>query len=100
MKTTPVDAWYAVEWSPMGGMKLTPVREMFERNQMQFMGGECPAELDYRPLWIFPSMEIAEAFRAEARTERRRRREEKGKEDGDGAAKSSDGVSIGSGGSL
>jgi hypothetical protein len=71
MKTTPVDSWYAVEWSPCGAMKLTPVREMHERNQRHFMQQELP-ELDFRPLWMCPSLEEAESLRSAIRAEYRR----------------------------
>jgi hypothetical protein len=75
MITTPVDTWYAVEASPLGGLTLTPVKEMMVRNQRQFLDDDWNAEVDYRPLWMFRSLEQAETFRREAVAERRRRRE-------------------------
>lgn len=67
---TPVDNWWAVESSPHGGMQLTPVREMMERNQSDFLAGDD--SLDYRPLWLFEHFEQAEAFRLAAVRERKR----------------------------
>jgi hypothetical protein len=77
MKNTPVDTWYAVEASPKGGLTLTPVREMMMRNQRQFLEDEWNEEVDYRPLWMFSTLEQAEAFRLDAKRERKRRREER-----------------------
>lgn len=77
MRSTPVDTWYAVEASPKGGLTLTPVRDMHMRTQRQFLEDEWNPEVDYRPLWIFPMLEQAEAFRLDAKRERARRREEK-----------------------
>jgi hypothetical protein len=74
VKTTPVDTWYAVEASPKGGLTLTPVRDLHMRNQRQFLEDAWDAEVDYRPLWLFPNLEQAESFRREAKEERRRRR--------------------------
>jgi len=72
---TPVDTWYAVEASPKGGLRLMPVRDMHLRNQHQFLEDAWDPEVDYRPLWMFPSLEEAEYFRRDARNERKRRRE-------------------------
>ena len=84
---TPVDGWYACEASPRGGMRITPVREMHMRNQHQFLEDAWDDEVDYRPLWVFPSLEAAESFRRDARKERKRRREERCAVVGDGEGK-------------
>ena len=71
---TPVDGWYAVEASPKGGLKLTPVREMHMRNQRMFLDDAWDPDVDYRPLWMFKSLEAAESFMREAKGERGARR--------------------------